>query len=77
MYVRARVTAGARKESVLKKGAGEFEIHVREKALRNQANARVLFLVARECGVSPSSVRLVNGHRSPAKLFRIARKGES
>lgn len=70
-YVRVKVTPGARRESVVKTGEGEYEISVREKAERNLANSRVRAVLAAKFGVSEKAVRLVNGHRSPSKLFRI------
>ena len=71
MYVRVRVTPGAKKEKILKKNALEYDISVREKAERNLANGRVCELMAREFKVPLQAVRIVNGHRSHTKLLRI------
>ncbi|MEK7662041.1 MAG: DUF167 domain-containing protein [Patescibacteria group bacterium] len=75
MYVRVKAAPGARRESVVKKGELEYEISVREKAERNLANNRLRAVLAVEFGVSEKAVRLVNGHRSPSKLFRIETPG--
>ena len=74
MYVRVRATPGAKKEIVLKSGEDEFSISVKEKAGRNMANQRIIFLVAKWLGVSSSMVRIVNGHRSRTKLLKIEKK---
>ncbi len=71
MYIHAKVTAGARKESLKQISEDHFQISVREKAERNMANGRVLELIAGHFKVSINKVRIVNGHRSPSKLIII------
>lgn len=71
MYIRVRVTPGAKKESVRKVREGEYEMAVKEKAERNMANRRVIELAAREFRLPARAVRIVNGHRSPSKLLRL------
>ena len=70
-YIHTKVTAGARKEIFKQKNEDHFEISVREKAERSLANNRVLELVAGYFKVPLKSVRIVNGHRHPSKLFVI------
>jgi hypothetical protein len=71
MYVHVKVTAGAKKESWVKKSVDHFEVSVKEKAERNMANSRVLALVASHFKVPVSKVRIVNGHRHPSKLLVV------
>lgn len=71
MYIRANVTAGAKKEQVTCVSADRYDIWVREPAERNLANGRVRTLLARAVGVPEGAVRLVAGHRSPRKVFSI------
>ncbi|OGG68794.1 hypothetical protein A3H77_00130 [Candidatus Kaiserbacteria bacterium RIFCSPLOWO2_02_FULL_56_11] len=71
MYIRVRVTAGARKESVIEVDSKRLEIAVKEKAKDNAANRRVVELVARHYRVPVKSVRITRGHTSPAKLLTI------
>ena len=75
MYVKARVTAGAKREEFRKESETHFHISVREKAERNEANARVRELLALHFGVPIGKVRIVNGHQSPSKLFDVASDG--
>lgn len=70
-YIHVKVTAGARKESFKKKTKDNFEISVKEKAERNQANARILELVALHFKVPTDKVRIINGHHHPRKLLII------
>ena len=73
MYIHVKVTAGASKESFSqrKKSVDHFEVSVKEKAERNEANNRVLVLVASHFKVPVAKVRIVNGHRHPSKLLVI------
>ncbi len=71
MYVKVRVTAGAKKEKSIRLSESLFEIQVKERAERNMANRRVQGILAGEFTVPPRSVRLISGHRSPVKVFSI------
>ena len=77
-YIHVLVTTGAKKElfsprrgGVNKKSKDHFEISVKEKAERNEANTRILELVAEHFKVPKNKVRIVNGHRHPSKLLVI------
>jgi uncharacterized protein YggU (UPF0235/DUF167 family) len=69
-YVHA--TPGAKRERVARDG-NTFLVSVKEKAERNLANKRIRDIVASELDVPPARVRLLKGHRSPKKIFSIAR----
>lgn len=71
MRVRVTVHPGARRERVEKSRSGALTVHVREKAQRGEATARVRALVALQCGVSLSAVRCVSGARGPVKTFDV------
>ena len=70
-YVKAIVTAGAKKESIVAKKQDHFEISVREKAERNMANKKVIELLAQYFKVPIGKVRIVNGHHHPHKLLVV------
>jgi len=70
-YIHIKVIAGAKRESFKQKSADHFEISVKEKAERNEANNRVLELVAEYFKVPLNKVRIVNGHHHPSKLLVI------
>ncbi len=71
MYIKVKVTAGSRKESVVKKSDDEYLISVKEKAERNMANERVVEIVAGLFDVSCKKVRIISGHQSPSKILSI------
>ena len=71
MYIHVKVTAGARKESLVQKSEDHFEISVKEKAERNHANQRMIALLAKHFSVPIGKVRIVNGHKHPSKLIVV------
>ena len=71
MHVKVRVRANARREEFEKLSEVSFKVAVREKALKNAANRRVVELVAAHFKLPRSSVRIVRGQRSPAKLLSV------
>lgn len=74
MYVMVKVIAGARRESVKELSPERFEISVREQAERNQANRRVIEILADRFRVPVKRIRITKGHRSPSKVFNISEK---
>ncbi len=71
MYVKVRVIAGAKKETLQEASAGHFKISVKEPAERNLANRRVVELVAARYKIQPKQVRIISGHTSPSKILSI------
>lgn len=66
-----RVTAGAKREKVTEAARGRLIITVKEPAERNEANRRVLELVAAHHHIPKNRVQLVSGHHSPSKVFDV------
>ena len=71
MYIKAKVAAGAKKESIIKVSADTVKVAVREPRERNMANRRVMELVAEHFGVSAGRVRLISGHHSSSKILSV------
>ena len=71
MHIKVRVRANARKETFEKLSEASFRVSVREKALENAANRRVVELVAAYFKRPLASVRIVRGHRSPSKVLLV------
>lgn len=72
MYVKVRVTPGARKETLVKEAKDTFTMSVKQPAERNLANERIRELIAAHYGVAKGKVRLVTGHRSGSKVLDVA-----
>lgn len=71
MYIRVRVSSGAKKEVFSVDSEESFLVSVKEPAEQNLANKRVLELVAGHFGISPRAIRIISGHHSPSKIFSI------
>jgi len=76
VYIRIRVQAESKKESLLKNNKGIYYISVREPALRNQANKRVCQIVSSLFNIKEKDVRIINGHQNPSKLLSVKLKEE-
>jgi len=71
MYIKVKVSAGAKKEKIEKVSEDTFSISVKEKAERNMANNRIREIIAEHFGAPVNAVRIVSGHTSPAKILSI------
>ncbi len=71
MYVKVRVRAGAKKEDIQLMSENRFAVSVRQKALQNLANRRVVELIAYHFSVPVKSVRIISGHKSPSKILSV------
>ena len=71
MYVKVKVTPGAKKAQFKEESADTLSVSVREPAERNLANRAVAVIVAGHFKVALSQVRLVSGHRSRTKIFSV------
>lgn len=71
MYVKVRVQAGAKKESFELIGENRFAVSVKQKALQNLANRRVIEIIAAQYRVPPARVRIISGHRSVSKILSV------
>lgn len=71
MLVHVRVFPGSKREKIVQEGDGTYVIYLREEAKRNEANRRIVELMARVLGVPAGSVRIKTGHRAPKKTLEI------
>ena len=69
--VSVRVKAAARKESISETEKNIFEISVKERAQRGDANSRIRKLLASRYGVGITHVRIVKGYASSKKRYEI------
>ena len=71
MYIKVKVTVGAKKEKFVKKTKDHFDVSVKEPAERNLANKKIIELVRDYFKVYNSDVRIVSGHHSPSKIISL------
>ncbi len=71
MTVYVRVTVNAKKETVTVVTENKLAISVKVKAQHNEANERIVVLVARHFKVEEKNVRIVRGHKSASKVLMV------
>lgn len=71
MYVKVRVAAGVKRETFEQASKDHFKVSVKEKALQNLANRRVIEIIAKHFKVPVGQVRIVSGHKSPSKILSL------
>lgn len=70
-YLRVHVVPSSKREIVIDRGDGKYDIAVKEPAERNMANTRVRTLLARIHKVPLGKVRIFTGHHSPGKIVIV------
>lgn len=69
MYLHLKVKTEAKREEVRQVSSDHYEISIKEKAVRNMANKKILEILAT---LFPNKqIRIINGHHSPSKLVAI------
>ena len=71
MYIKVRVTAGSKKEKIIKKDNNTYIISIKEPAERNLANSRIIEIMSQIFEISIQNIRIISGHRSPSKILSI------
>jgi len=71
MYIKINALTTQKQEFLQETGTNRFLVSVRQKPEQNQANKRIIELMALHLSISVSSVRIVSGHHKPSKIFDI------
>ena len=71
MLIKVKVFVGSKKEEIFQKSEDSFDVRVKEKAERGQANRAVRRVLAEHLKISSSKIRIVKGARKPNKIFEI------
>ena len=72
MLVKVKVFPNSKKESVIEKSTDSFEVRVREKAERGQANKALIRILASYLKISPSKIRIIKGFKQKSKIIDIS-----
>jgi len=70
-WIRVKVHPNAGKDVLVSLGPGRFEAWVKSKPVEGMANTAVVRLLARCLQLSEDRIRLVKGHSSRVKMFKI------
>ena len=71
MFVKVNALTNQKKEFVKKTSENRYEISVKEKPERNNANNRIIQLLAIHFKITEKKIRIINGHHTPSKLISI------
>jgi uncharacterized protein YggU (UPF0235/DUF167 family) len=71
VHIKVRVSVETKKDEVAELAPDTLIVSVRAKPERNQANRRVIELVAEHLGVAVGQIRIIHGHHNPAKILEI------
>lgn len=71
MLIKVKCFPLSKKEFITKKDENSFEVHVKEKPERGEANKRVFIILAEYFNVKIGKIRLVKGTKSPNKIFKL------
>lgn len=71
VLVHVKVTPDSREESIARgKKENYFEVHLREPAMHNRANDRLVEMI-KEFYPDATLVRIIRGHMAPKKILEI------
>ena len=71
MLIKVKVYPGAGKEEFIKKSEDNFEIWVKEKPIKGQANRAVINSLIKYLNIERRNIRLIKGGKSRNKVFEI------
>ena len=71
MLIKVKVFPRAKKQGIIKKSNDSFEIKVKEKPLKGQANKAVINLLSFYFKIPKEKIRLIKGFRQRNKIFEI------
>ncbi len=71
MYIKISALKGQKQDTIQDLGNGRFLVSVREKPEQNQANRKILQLVAEYFKIDSNKIRFISGHQKPSKIVSI------
>lgn len=71
MFIKVKTHPASKKEEVIKKTEDSFEIKVKEKPERGEANTRVKQILSEYFNVSLGKIILTKGAKQKSKIFNI------
>lgn len=71
MYIHIKALTNQKEERISERKAGYFDVSVREKPEQNQANRKIIQIVAGYFKIEPEQIRMISGHHKPSKILSI------
>lgn len=73
MLIKVKIFPHSSKEEIVKKSEDSFEIKVKEKPIRGEANRRVAEILSSFLKVPKEKIRLIRGFKEKNKIFEITK----
>lgn len=71
MLIKVKVFPGSKEEEIIRKSEDSFEIKVRAKPIKGEANREVIKILAFYFKIPESKIKLIKGFRKRNKIFEI------
>ncbi len=71
MLIKVKVFPNSKKEEIIKKSEDSFEIKVKAKPIKGEANREVVRILSSYFNILESKVRLIKGFKERNKIFKI------
>lgn len=71
MIIRVKVFPSAGKKEIIKKADDIFEIWVKEKPIKGQANRAVVSALAEHLNIPRENIKLIRGFQQRNKVFNV------
>ena len=71
MFIKVKCHPSSKKEFFEKREENSFEIFVKEKPERGEANKKIIQILSEIYGTSTKKLRIIKGAKSPSKIFEI------
>ena len=72
-YIKVKVKTSQKNEEIVQTSINRFEISIKEKPERGNANKRILEMFTNFYDSPAGGVSIINGQQSPVKLLKIGR----
>jgi len=73
MLIKVKVFPNSKKEEIIKKSEDSFEIKVKAKPIKGEANRGVVRVLAPYFKIPESKIRLIKGFKQRNKIFKITK----
>lgn len=71
MLIKVRVFPKSKKEEIVRKSEDSFEIRIKEKPERGEANDSAIALLSSYLKISEKSIRIIKGSKQRNKIMKI------
>jgi uncharacterized protein YggU (UPF0235/DUF167 family) len=72
MLIKVKVFPNSKEEKIIKKKGDGFEVKVKEKAIRGEANKAVIDVLSIFFNVPKNKIKLIKGFKQRNKIFKIS-----